>query len=644
MALSFMRRHRRWLFIFLWLVILAFIILYIPAFLNVEEGSQSEIIARVAGQPISRGQFLRVYFDQRRLLEQMSRERADRERLKYELRILPERVFRDLVEQRLLALEARRLGVEVDDAAVARAISNDPGFRVGDRFDPAEYRRRLELRRISVEEYEAQVRAELRGARVISLITAGVSVTPADVEKEYRRQTERLRAEYVLIDVEPFRTDVKVTDADVSKRFEERKEAYRIPEKRVVDYILIDRAQLQAQAEVTGGDIETYLEQNEDDFRAEEQVCARHVLIKIAADGESTSGHREDEARRIAAGLLRQLRDGADFAELARESSEDPGSAASGGDLGCFPRASMVREFANAAFALDPGQLSELVRTPYGFHIIQAMSRQGGDLPPLDLLKDQVRRILVDRRAEELLEQKAAEAVAQLGQGRKLEEAAQAIGISLEKSAPLARGETPEPLVSRQLVARAFELNAVGQAHPEPFAVPRGYAFIALAEIQPSRLPDLADVKGEVQRDLERSLALDMARTRAQEVRQRVQKEGLTKAAKAFGLERRETAGLVGRGQALGDLGSSFAIEKAVFSLEPNELSDPVRVASGFAVLRVTEKTPFDPESFDRQKASIEESLLNRRRRQLFQSFLDQSWRRFSVERTAAYRKVMAID
>jgi peptidyl-prolyl cis-trans isomerase D len=644
MALSYMRRHRRWLFVFLWLVILAFIILYIPAFLNVEEGSQSEIIARVAGQPISRGEFLRIYFEQRRLLEQMARERSDRERLNYELRLLPDRVFRSLVEQRLLTLEARRLGVGVDDAAVARAISNNPSFQVDGRFDPMEYRRRLELRRMSVEEFEAQERMSLQGERVMSLITAGVSVTPAEVEQEFRRRTERVRAEYVLVDAKRFEPEVKVTDADVSKWFEGHKESYRIPEKRLVDYVLIDREQLRAKAEVTEGDIESYLEQNEDDFRSEEQVCARHILIKIAADDSSQGGHREAEARRIAAGLLRQLRDGADFEKLARESSEDVGSASKGGDLGCFPRASMVREFANAAFALDPGQISELVRSPYGIHIIQTLSRQGGELPPIDLLRDQIRRILVERRVEELVEQKVAEVVAQLGQRRKIADAAQAVGLSLEKSVPFARGDTLEPLASRALVARAFELEELGQTHSEPFIVPRGYAFIALAEIQPTRLPELADVKAKARRDLERDIALDKARKLAQEVRRRAQQEGMAKAATALGLERRETAGLVGRGQALSDLGSNFALEEAVFSLAPNTLSDPVRTASGFAVLRVTEKTSFDQESFDKQKSSIEETLLNRRRRQFFQSFLDQSWRRFSVERTAAYRSVTTID
>jgi peptidyl-prolyl cis-trans isomerase D len=243
---------------------------------------------------------LRVYFEQRRLLEQMYQERLNPN----VLRLLPEQIFRELVETRLLSLEARRLGVEIGDGAVAHAITSNPNFLIDGRFDPKEYRRRLELQRIPVEDYEAQTRAYLLGERVRSLITAGVSVTPAEVEREFRRRNERVRAEYVLVGAKRFQTEVKVADKDVARWLSEHKEAYRIPEKRVVEYVLLGRKNLQSQIPIGERDIDHYLEQNEDDFREEEQVCARHILVKVAADGEGQGGHREGEASKTAAQVV----------------------------------------------------------------------------------------------------------------------------------------------------------------------------------------------------------------------------------------------------------------------------------------------------------------------------------------------------
>ena len=216
--------------------------------------------------------------------------------------------------------------------------------------------------------------------------------------------------------------------------------------------------------------------------------------------------------------------------------------------------------------------------------------------------------------------------------GKSLEEAARAEGLAVQKSAPLERGKPVPPLAAPALLARAFELTK-GEVAKEPFAVGNGYAFIALDEIQPSRVPELKDVEARVRADLVQEKALARAREVAEQVRAKAERDGLDKAAPALGLVRKETPALVGRGQPLAELGSSAALEETAYSLPEKTLSEPVRAAGGYAVIRVLERKAFDPAAFEKEKPSIATSLREGKKQQLFQAFLEQAKQRYPVER-----------
>jgi peptidyl-prolyl cis-trans isomerase D len=338
------------------------------------------------------------------------------------------------------------------------------------------------------------------------------------------------------------------------------------------------------------------------------------------------------------------VKGGADFAELARKSSEDQGSAASGGDLGCFPPGRMVPEFDDAAFALQPGQVSDLVKTSFGYHVIRLASKREASVLPLAQVKERIRASVTDVKVRDLGEQKAQAMAEALGRGRSLEEAAKAQGLGVQKTAPFARGETPPALASPTLVARVFELKP-GQAEKEGFALPQGAAFVSLAEIQPARPPKLEDVRDKVRADLVEEAALEQARAAAAGVKAKADALGLEKAAAAFSLVRKETPALTGRGQALGDLGTGAALEEAAFSLPEKTTSDPVRTASGWAVLRVLERKPFDAAELGRQKGPIAASLRQQKQAELFRAFVVAARERYAIERDAkAYRRALGQD
>lgn len=633
MALGFMRRHRRWLYVFLWLVIGAFIVLYIPAFQQAGEGAAGETLGRVGDLKITAGEFQKAYLRQRQTYARLYQGRLDDAMLRN--MGLDEQVFDSLVAERLVRLEAQRLGLAVDDETLARAIAAAPELQRDGRFvGAAELRRQLELQGVSLAEFEEQRRLQLLSQKLQALVTDGVSATPAEAEAEFRRRTEQVRAEYVLVDAARFRAEEKPGDEDVRARFEARKDSYRFPERRVVSYLLVDPDPLRARVTITEGELQAYYDQHRDEFKEEEQVCASHILV-MAQGSPGGEGHPDAEAHSLADALLARVRAGADFAALAKASSEDKSSAATGGDLGCFPRGRMVAEFDNAAFSLEPGATSDLVKTPFGYHIIRVQSRRDESVPPLALVKDRIRQNLLGQRVHGMLEEQVGALATALRRGRSLEEAARPLGLSVQKSAPLARGGGAAPLFSPSLAARAFELKQ-GEVEPEAYPLPRGsYAFIALQEVQPPRVPDLKEVQDKVKSDLIEERSREKARALAEQLRTRALGGSLEKAAVALGLVRKETPSLVGRGQPLGDLPEGRALDDAAFGLPVQELSGVVDVAGGYAVLRVLEKKAFDAAAFEAQKATLLVSLADQKRERLFQAYLGEARRRFPVERRA---------
>jgi peptidyl-prolyl cis-trans isomerase D len=641
MALGFMRRHRRWLYVFLWLVIAAFIVLYIPAFQGESAGSPGETLAKVGGEPISVGEYQRQYQRQRAFYERMYQGRGIDPAMLRRLG-LEEQVFQSLVEDRLVRLESKRLGLDVPDAAVSRMLATAPDFQENGRFmGSAEIKRRLELQGVTVPEFEDSLRRKMLRDQLQGLITGGAGVSSTEAEKEFRRRNEQVKLEYVLVDVARFRTEATASDDEVKARFETRREALRLPEKRVASYLLVDGDVLRSRVTVTDRDLEAYYQEHREEFKQEEQACALHVLVKVKADPAAKEGHADPEAKKIAEGVLAQIKAGGDFAEIAKKSSEDAGSASRGGDLGCFPRGRMVPQFDNAVWALEPGQTSDLVKSSFGYHVIRLVSRQEEQIPTLSAVKERIRPLVTSQKVEALAAQETEAIAAMLAKGKSLDDAAKAHGLTVQKSEPLARGEVKEPLASAVLMSRLFE-QKVGGVEKEGFAVPRGAVFISLAEIKPSRLPELTEVTDKLKAEILDEKAFARAKDEAASLRAAADKNGLDKAAAAAKLVRKETPGLVGRGQALGDLGTGAALEEAAFALPEKTLSEPVRTAGGYAVIRVLEKKPFDAEAFVRERASLESSLKQQKQGQLFEAYLSQARDRYVIERNPeAFKRVM---
>jgi peptidyl-prolyl cis-trans isomerase D len=518
----------------------------------------------------------------------------------------------------------------VDDEVVKHRLATSPEFQLNGRFlGGDEIRRRLERQGTSVREFEDSLRASILRERLISLVTDGVKVTPAEAEEEYRRRNEQIKAEYVLVPAN--QAGVAASDDEVKARFEADKDRYKFPERRVLSYVAVDAPTLQPRVTLTERDKQAWYEAHRDEMAQPEELCASHVLIKIKSSPTAAEGHTEEEALRLARAVQAELAAGADFAAVARKSSEDLGSAPQGGDLGCFPRGRMVPEFDTAAFALAPGQTSELVRTNFGYHVIKAISKKDEAVPPYAQVKDQIQGAALSERVQALAREKANAISAALRAGRRLEDAAREQDLTVQKTEPLARGQSRPPLSSSALLARDFEMKK-GETAPEAFPVNGGFAFIAVDDVQPPRAAQFDEVKDKVKADLMLDKGYQAARATADALRARAEKDGLEKAAAAASLVRKQTDALVSRGQPLGDLGAGAGLEKA-WSLPVGALSPPLKTPAGWAVVRVLEKKEFDPAAYEKEKASLMSSLAEQRKGQLFQAYMQEARKRFPVLR-----------
>lgn len=631
MALALLRQHKRWLYVFLWVVILSFVILYIPSLDPQQRQLADDTLATVGSETIRTREFQSAYVEQIRRYQAMSQGRLDDAMI--ERLGIRDQVLSGLVSQKIQELEARRLGITIDDATVARAITQDPQLQNNGAFVGADtLKRYLQSQGKTLPDFEEEVRRQLQRQRLAQFVSDGVRVADAEVEAEFRRRTDLVRAEFVHVDAARFEAESQATDAEIAALFESRKEAYRLPDRRRLSYVLVDPVSLRSKVVIQGTEIEAYYRNQASEFETPEQACASHILVKVKAAG-STEGHDEAEARRRIDAALARVRRGEAFAAVAKATSEDS-SASNGGSLGCFPRGQMVAEFEVAAFGLAPGAISDPVKTQFGFHVIRTENRIPAGVTPLEQARQRIQATLQDSKARQMATEQATRIAEGIAAGRTLEALAQDQGLPVQKSEPVAPGAGAAPLFDPGLLAAAFELK-VGQTAKGAYPAGSGAAFFRVDEVLPSKIPELSEVRDRVRRDAMKSKARDRARGVAGRVAAAAKGSTLARAAAAEKLERRESGGLLARAQAFPGVPGSEAFETAAFALEVGVVSDPIETPTGFAVVRLVEKKTSDRAAFEAQKDSLREALAQQRKQEFFQSYMQALVDRYPVERNA---------
>src|SRR5262245_33000919 len=622
-----MRRHMSWLKWSLGLVCLAFVIFYIPDFLrsggaNADAG---DTVARVEGQDISANEFRRTYQAQMQAYRSAYGGQMSEQLLK-QLGV-DRQILQQMVDERAALAEARRLGISVSDAEVRQRILTIPAFQENGAFiGEQRYQQLLRMQRppMTPSEFEDTLRKQLTIQKLRSSVTDWLSVADKDLEQEYRRKNDKVKLAVVSFTSDSFRKDVNVSDADVASYFDAHKDDFKIGEKRKIRYLLIDIDALRQKVVVPSADIDRAYNNNIEQYSTPEQVRASHILLK-------TEGKDDAAVKAKAEELLKQARAGADFAELAKKNSEDEQSAKNGGDLDYFGRGRMVPEFDQVVFAMQPNQISDLVKTQYGYHIIKLVDKKPATTRPLAEVRPQITEQLAYERAQAQAADLAQKLEKQISRPADIDSVAKANGLTAQESGFFARDEPiaglgPAPEVTN----RAFDMKQGDVSGT--LRASRGFVFETLLARQDPYIPKLDEVKDRVRDEVVKQKAREASKAKAAEIAAKLKSApDFEKAAKAAGLEAKTTE-LIARDSPIPDLGVAPAVEDAAFRMPQGGVSDAITTDNGTAVIKVLEKKEVTPDEWKGAKDRFREELLADRRNRFFSSYMVKAKKNMKID------------
>jgi peptidyl-prolyl cis-trans isomerase D len=581
-----MRRHKGWLKWSLALVVLTFVVFYIPDFLTPGVGaSPNEVIAEVEGEPITVGAFQRRYNAQVQAYRNAYGGQLNDQLLR-QLGI-DRQILQQLVDEEAMVAESARQGITVSDAEIRERILALPGFQENGRFvGEQRYRQILQFQNppMSTSEFERSLRRALQIEKLRNTLTGWMSVSDADVAAEYRRRNEKVKLDVVPITAEAFKSQVTVTPAELQAHFEKSADRYRVGEKRRIKYALLNVEQVRNTVTVADADIQAFYNQNLSQYQTPAQVRASHILFKLDGKDEKAVQAQAEEV------LKKAKAPGADFAALARQYSEDDSNSMNGGDLDYFGRGRMVAEFEQAAFAMKPGEVSDLVKTAFGFHIIKVMDNQPDTTRPLADVRAEIEDQLKWQKAQAEAETLARSLEASLRTPADLDRVAKERSLAVTETGLLLAtdpidGLGPQP----ELSTSVFGLGE-GLVTPA-LRVASGWVFATVTARQDAYVPKLDEVRAQVADAVREEKAAELAKQRAATIATELRNaRDFAAAAKRAGLEVKTTE-LITRGSAIPDLGISEAVDAAAFALPPGGVSDAITTPTGTtAIVRVVEK------------------------------------------------------
>ena len=622
-----MRRHRDWLKWSLGLVCVAFVLFYIPDFLRGSgaDASSSDTVARVEGRDITSGEFRRTYQAQLQAYRSAYGTNMSEQLLK-QLGI-DQQILQQMVDERAALAESDRLGISVSDEEVRQRIFSMPAFQDNGAFiGEQRYEQLLRMQRppLTPSEFEDNVRRGLAVEKLRASITDWLSVPDNELEREYRRRNDKVKLAVVSFTADSFRPQVAAADAEVASYFDAHKNDFKIPEKRKIRYLLIDIDAMRAKVAVPPADIEREYNNNLEQYSTPEQVRASHILLK-------TEGKDDAAVKAKAEELLKQARGGADFAELAKKNSEDEASAKNGGDLDYFGKGRMVPEFDAAVFAMQPGQISDLVKTQYGYHIIRLVDKKPATTRPLAEVRQQLSDQLAYQRAQAQAADLAQSLEKQIKSPSDLDKVGRAQGLVVQESGFFARDEPilglgPAP----EAASKAFDMKPNEVAGP--LRASRGFVFETMTAKQDPYVPKLEEVKERVRDEVVKQKARDASRQKAAEISAKLKSASdFEKAAKAAGLEAK-TTDLITQDSPIPDLGNAPAVTDAAFRLSAGAVSDPIATDNGTAVVKVLEKKEVTTEEWTTGKDKFREELLTDRRNRFFSAYMLKAKQKMKIE------------
>jgi peptidyl-prolyl cis-trans isomerase D len=530
-------------------------------------------------------------------------------------------ILNSLVFQKEVEYESKRLGITASDKELADRVRqyvpgafNDGSF-VGNDTYATEVQQRFQM---TVPAFETLVRQGLIEEKLRKLVTDGISVGPAEIQEQFLYQNEKVKLDYVLIKPEDMAAKVTPDEVEIKAYYDANRASLQIPEKRVVRYALIDLQRLRATTPVTDDELKAAYQQNIAQYEVPNRVHAEHILLTTV--GKTDAEVAEVKAKAVDI-LAQAKKKGANFEDLAKKYSEDPGSKTKGGDLGWLVQGQTVPEFEKAAFSLNKGEMSDLIKTQYGFHIIKVLDKESAHTKSFDEVKDSIRTPYMLQKADQEAGAMAEKLSSEIRQSNKttLDQIAAKYQLPVADTRPVAAKEPVFELGnSPEVKDEIFRLRQ-GELSL-PIRTDRGYVVMTLKEIVPTHPGTLDEVRDKVIAAIKQQKGTELVTTKAADLQKRVSAgEKFDAAAKALGLDPKTSDSFTRIGSITG-VGSGKQLG-AAFSVKQGALGAPIEIGPNSLVYLVAEKTEPDPADFEKQKKAITDSLLQEKRTLAFDAF-----------------------
>jgi peptidyl-prolyl cis-trans isomerase D len=497
-----------------WIAWMVVIIIGIPfAFFGIQRyfgGGGEPTVAEINGTKVTLREFQRAYQEQRRRLEAALGPNFDINALD-ETR-LRKNTLEQMIDEELVIQDARARGLTISEGQLAGHIGSLNVFRDKGTFSPERYRQWLRSQGYTSSGFEHEFRRSLLAAQVYAGVAGTAFVTPSEVNNMLRLLGQKRTYAQLTIPAKRF-SDVSVSDEAVQDYYHQHQSRFMTPEQVSVRYLELSKSAIAAGINPDEAELRSYYQARKSNYVIPEQRRASHILIKLPKDADQAA---VAAARKKLEQLKQQLAQGADFAKLAREYSQDPGSAKQGGDLGFFSRGTMDEALEKVVFSMKPGEVSGPVRTPFGLHLVKLTAVKPAETETFDQAKAEVLREYRREKAESIYADQA-EKLANLTfeNPNTLSVAAQALGLKVKEAGPFSRAGSKEGIASdRKVVQAAFGSEVLENSYNSQALDLGGDRLVVLRvkDHQPPRQQTLDEVRDRIVATLQ----ADAARSKAQ--------------------------------------------------------------------------------------------------------------------------------
>jgi peptidyl-prolyl cis-trans isomerase D len=520
-----------------------------------------------------------------------------------------------MVTERAMAMEAERMGFQVSDADVAELIRQTiPSLFPDGKFVGKEtYAAMLAQQNMTIDQFEADLKRQAAITRFRDIAMEGTIVTPAEIEAAYRKKNEKIKVEWVKLTSDKYKAESQPTPQEMREFYSANTSRYMVPEKKNLTILVADEAKMEASLNVTDADLQRAYDQNKEAFRTPERVKARHILLKT--QGKPATDEPAIKAKGEA--LLKQIKGGADFGKLAKENSEDPGSAVNGGNLGDWiTHGQMVPEFDKAIFQLKPGETSDLVKTQYGYHIVQTLERQDAGMRSFAEVKGDLATQYRKQRANELMQQASDRAQAALQKDpQHPEKVAAELNMQVVKAAGFITGGAIGDMQPSGDFDQAVGPLKKGEVS-QPVTVNNKVVLAVVDDVVPGRASTFEEVQTQVHDAIVNNRSLAALQKHATELVEKAKAMGgdLSKAAKSMGLDVK-TSGDVDRSGSIEGLGTASYVSEG-FGRPDGTVFGPMGLPDGgTAVMKVISHSGADMAGLAAQRNTIRDEIKSQRAR-----------------------------